>query len=793
MQKMHRAATVIQATFRMHRACVRYRGLKQASAVIQKQYRAHRAAKLQRQLFVRQRHAAVILQAAFRGMKARNQLKTMHSSAALIQSQFRALVVRRRFTALRKAAIFVQRRYRATIYTKHELQQFLQLRKAALTIQSSYRRLVVKRKLQEMHRAAVLIQATFRMHRAYVRFHTWKRASIIIQQHYRTYRTMKLQREKLNGLIGQWDSAAAIQAAHKGMKASQPLKEKHRAAVIIQSTFRMHRQRCFYQKLQWAAKVIQEKYRTNKHRQQALLLSACKEETTPNQIHSQDLNTTKQVQHQHEAAVIIQKHFRAFKARKQVESERGFQAVWRKYKAKKYLSKVEAACRIQAWYRCRRARKRYLALLKAAKIIQGYFCAKLERMRFLKMKASAIIIQRKWRATLFARLAREELILKVSEEKAKIRLLHFTAAAYCHMCAVRIQRAYRIHVAVRNAKKHIHSVISIQRWFRRRLQQKRFIEQYHEIIKTDREAQERRHRQNRAASVIQKAVRRFLLCRRQEKINSSAARIQALWRGYSWRKKNDRTEIRAIRLSLRAVSRNVEEENKLYRRTAHALHHLLTYKHLSAILDALKHLEVVTRLSPLCCENMAESGAISTIFVVIRSCNRSVPCMEVVGYAVQVLLNVAKYEKTTSAVYDAENCVDTLLELLQVYREKPGDKVAEKSASIFTRTCCLLAVLLKTEHCASDVQNRSKVIDRIYRLYKFTVPKHKVNSNTEGLFDKQKQNSCIGFPFIPERSVKTRIVSRLKPQWVLRRDNVEEITNSLQAIQLVMDTLGIPY
>lgn len=39
---------------------------------------------------------------------------------------------------------------------------------------------------------------------------------------------------------------------------------------------------------------------------------------------------------------------------------------------------------------------------------------------------------------------------------------------------------------------------------------------------------------------------------------------------------------------------------------------------------------------------MAESGAVSTIFVVIRSCNRSVPCMEVVGYAVQVLLNVAK-------------------------------------------------------------------------------------------------------------------------------------------------------
>ncbi|XP_060220381.1 abnormal spindle-like microcephaly-associated protein [Meriones unguiculatus] len=786
VQKMHRAATVIQATFRMHRAWVRYQGLKRAAVVIQKQYQAYRAEKLQSQLF-KQKQAAVILQAAFRGMKTRSHLKTMHSSATLIQSKYRALVARRRFIALRKAAVFVQRKYRATICAKHKLHHFLQLRKAAITIQSSYRRLMARKKLQEMHRAAVLIQATFRMHRTYVRFHTWKRASITIQQHYRTYRTIKLQREKL---IRQWNSAVALQDAHERMKASQLVKE-HSAAVIIQSTYRMHRQHCLYQQLRWAAKVIQGKYRAKKKRQQALLPSACEEETTLLPAHFQGLNITEQVQQQHEAALTIQKHFRAFKMRRQMESERGFQAVWRTYKAKKYSSKVEAACRIQAWYRCWRARKGYVALLKAVKIIEGYVCAKLERMRFLKMRASAIIIQRKWRATLSARVAHKNLILKVSEQRAKIRLLHFTAAAYCHMCAFRIQRAYRFHMAVKNATKHVNSVVFIQRWFRRRLQQKRLIEQYHKIIKTEREVQECQLRQNKAASVIQKAVRHFLLRRKQKKMNNSATRIQALWRGYSWRKKNDHTEIKAIRLSLRAVSKNVEEENKLYRRTARALHHLLTYKHLSAILDALKHLEVVTRLSPLCCENMAESGAISTIFVVIRSCNRSVPCMEVVGYAVQVLLNVAKYDKTISAVYDAENCVDTLLELLQMYREKPGDRVPEKSASIFTRTCCLLAVLLKTEHCASDVHSRSKVIDRIYRLYKFTVPKHKINK--EGLFDKQKQNSWTGFACISERSVKSRIISRLKPQWVLRRDNMEEITNSVQAIQLLMDTLGIPY
>lgn len=65
-----------------------------------------------------------------------------------------------------------------------------------------------------------------------------------------------------------------------------------------------------------------------------------------------------------------------------------------------------------------------------------------------------------------------------------------------------------------------------------------------------------------------------------------------------------------------------------------------------------------------------------------------------------IVLASFKYDKTISAIYNAENCVDTLLELLQMYQEKPGNRVAEKRASIFTRTCCLLAVLLKTEQCA---------------------------------------------------------------------------------------------
>lgn len=42
-------------------------------------------------------------------------------------------------------------------------------------------------------------------------------------------------------------------------------------------------------------------------------------------------------------------------------------------------------------------------------------------------------------------------------------------------------------------------------------------------------------------------------------------------------------------------------------------------------------------------------------------------------------------------------------------------------------------------------------------------------------------------------NARPRFFRRLQPEWVLRRENVQEITTPLQAVQLVMDTLGVPY
>ncbi|XP_074207690.1 abnormal spindle-like microcephaly-associated protein isoform X1 [Camelus bactrianus] len=842
------AAITVQKHFKAFKVRKHYLHFRAKVIFVQRRYRALSAVRTQ---------AAVCIQSHYRGFKARASIQRMHLAATRIQSSYRMHRAKADYQARRTAIVVIQNYYRSYVRVKMERKRFLAVQRSVRTLQAAFRGMKVRQKLKDMPEektAALTTQPASCCSGPETRRETGQSSAL---------GSPRLRGAPLTGPLqeaercSQRKAAVTIQKAFRKM-VTRKLETQKRAAVRIQSFLQMAVQRRRFVQQRRAAVTLQQRFRTWQARKQ---LSSYREAAVVLKSHHRAFLSA---EHQREvdsqirsSVIIIQARMKGFlqkrKFQKMKDSAIKIQTVWRRHKARKYLCKVKAACKIQAWYRCRKARTEYLAVLSAVRTAQGCVHARLQRRRFLNMRASTIIIQRKWRAILSGRTAREQFLmmkrhqaacliqanfrgykgrqaflrqksaaltiqrylrarkagrcerrkyveLKKSalvlqaltlEEKTKTRLLCFTAAAFYHLSALRIQRAYKLHVAQKNANnKQVNSAICIQRWFRARLQQKRCLQKYHSIRKIQHESQNCISQQNRAASVIQKAVRRFLLRRKQEKFNDRITKIQALWRGYSWRKKNDCTKMKAIRQRLQCVNREIREENKLYHRTALALHHLLTYKYLSAILEALKHLEVVTRLSSLCCENMAESGAISKIFVLIRSCNRSVPCMEVIGYAVQVLLNVAKYEKTASAVYEMENCIDTLLELLQMYQEKPGDKVADKSRSIFTKTCCLLAVLLKTTNRASDVRSRSKVVDRIYSLYRLTAHKHKVN--TERILCNQKKNSSMSIPFIPETPVRTRTVSRLKPDWVLRRDKVEESMNPLKAIQMLMDTLGIP-
>uniref|UniRef100_A0A8C5UEG3 Calponin-homology (CH) domain-containing protein n=1 Tax=Malurus cyaneus samueli TaxID=2593467 RepID=A0A8C5UEG3_9PASS len=624
--------------------------------------------------------------------------------------------------------------------------------RAARLIQAAWRNYRLKRELklsQERDRAARIIQKSVINFLAHRRILRKENSAIFIQKHWRGFlarRTLfNLKKAKLKEARNK--SAIVIQAAYRGYKARQWV-NKMRAAQVIQAWFRGYKARKEYASVVRATLVIQSHFRTKQLRTRFLQMKLC--------------------------ALTIQRVWRATRTAWMVRQQ--FLAT----------KSHQAACLIQNAYRGFRARKKFVQEKAAAVIIQKHLRAWQEgRLQFMKYNQTrrAVI---KLQAFIRGYLVRK----KISDQKQKKRLLYFTAAAYHHISAIKIQRAYRIHLTLKLAQTQMSSVLLIQRWFRAKMQRKRFLRDYQRLIRLQRAVRGWLKHRNQAAAIIQRNVRAFLTCRRRRKFTGGIIKFQALWRGYSWRKKNDTAKTRALRCSLEKANEKSREENKLGNRTAIAIEHLLKYKHLSYILAALKHLEVATRLSPLCCENMAQSRAIVSIFLLIRSCNRSVPCMDVIRYSVQVLLNLSKYERTTRAVYEAENSIDTLLDLLQMYRGKAGDKVSEKGGSIFTKTCCLLAILSKDSKRALEIRGMPRTVSCIQSLYKLTARKHRMDA--ERTLMRQKTNLVLGgSSSVPATPLRIKTVSRIKPDWVLRKDNMQEVVDPLQAIVMVMDTLGI--
>lgn len=58
--------------------------------------------------------------------------------------------------------------------------------------------------------------------------------------------------------------------------------------------------------------------------------------------------------------------------------------------------------------------------------------------------------------------------------------------------------------------------------------------------------------------------------------------------------------------------------------------------------------------------------------------------------------------------------METLLDLLQMYREKAGDKIADKGGSIFTNACFLLVILVQDEERALVHDTMTTVMLFIY-------------------------------------------------------------------------------
>ncbi|XP_041862907.1 abnormal spindle-like microcephaly-associated protein isoform X2 [Melanotaenia boesemani] len=740
---MHRAATVLQANFKRRKQQLAFRRQCWAACVLQQRFRAQKQKHLEVKHYQEVREAAIVLQAAYRGMKCRQIIEEKHQAASVIQRAYRAHCEHRKYLTLKSAVLTLQRRYQATLKASKQMQQYRMMRDAAVVLQAAYRGQQVRKEVARWDQAATVIQSAFRKHREEVKFQAMRLSAIIIQ---RRYRALLLQRQARGSFLKKKRSAVVLQAAFRGHRVRTEIANMHRAATVLQADFKRRKQQLAFRRQCWAACVLQQRFRAQKQKHLEV----------------------KHYQEVREAAIVLQAAYRGMKCRQIIEE------------------KHQAASVIQRAYLAHHEQLQYLKLKSSALIIQRKYratmAAKAERNNYTKLKQAVITLQRccrAWRA--------KQQILQAAQAE---RTLRFTSAVFHHLCAIKIQRALKAHWALESAKRQIHSVITIQRWLRAKQQRKLYLEDRRKVVKAQGVVRCWLARRHRAAAVIQKAVRKFLLLRRQKRVQQGIVKAQALWRGHCSRRLNDNPRLVKLRHRLRQVSAGVQEEDKLCNKTSSALDYLLRYKHFSYILEALKNLETATRLSPECCERLVESGATNVIFTLIRCCNRSVPCMDVITFSIQILLNLSKYHKTVEAVYSVENSVETLLDLLQRYREKAGDKVAEKGGSIFTKACFLLALLLQDRHRAEEVTKLPNALDRIRSIYRLTARKHKMDA--ERTIIKQKMNASInGSFFIAATPRKSRTAPKFAPDWVLRKDKLKDIVDPLRAIQMVADTMSI--
>ncbi|KAE8610920.1 hypothetical protein XENTR_v10012280 [Xenopus tropicalis] len=874
IKAMHSAATCIQSFYRMYSQRKYYIMYLQAVCTIQQQYRAKKARDHYFNFYQNSRKAATLLQAGFRGMKTRIWIQQMHQAAATIQQAFKSFKERKSYLELKASTILIQRQYRASVLGRAERQKFLKCRSAAICIQAAYRGLREREELKLRHRAAAQIQSLFRMHRQHVSYLANKQAAVVIQRHYRRYRSCKLEHKQYLKLC---NAAIIVQALYRGKKSRKNLRDMHNAATVVQAYYRMHRQRQYYFALQHAVRTTQVRFRANRARVDAVKKYATIRMAVKRIQSAFRARKAARDAEKDSAAIVIQAQWKMHTVRreyvKMTEAAVVIQAVFRGHRTRKMLKAMEvSACLIQAWYRsCRLTRlqraqylsirsaaitiqsafrgmlarrvaereqaaskvrsflvmtpyrKRFLRLRAAAIVLQSHYrmqrikrayemqretalilhrCSKthvpmkyqkenelengthtniqaygtmfssvnyvvikiqaqwrgyIQRRKFVQYKSAALLIQQRYRAY---RLQKSQHRQKLQEQKAAIviqaayrgfkirkhfvrlkqavvtlqmhfravktgryerirytqsrnaviklqacargwlvrkenrmqRLMKIAYTLHIHLCAIKIQRRFKAHLALKRAEKHVSNIIFIQMWYRAKLQRRYYLHYRQKIVTLQRAIRAWLQLRNNAACKIQRSMRDYLQRRRQARAVSGIVKFQALWRGYICRKARDTKAVRVLRKRLQRVSQDVKEEDKLCNRTVVALDYLLSSKHLSFILAALQHLEVATRLSAVCCENMAQSGAVKTIFVLIRSCNRSIPCMEVIKLSVMVLLNLSKYERTVQAVYEVENSVDILLDLMQIFREKAGDKVSDKGGSIFTKTCCLMAI-----------------------------------------------------------------------------------------------------
>jgi len=345
-----------------------------------------------------------------------------------------------------------------------------------------------------------------------------------------------------------------------------------------------------------------------------------------------------------------------------------------------------AAKRIQAIYRSWKAKDYFTYAQVSAKTIQAAWRGTQQRSQYRRSIGSVVLIQRAFRSY---------------DAKRKV--------ATRRNAIVKIQSAVRQYFAVWDFTISILAAIKVQAFWRRALARKNMLT----LIEEREEHENMILQEHSAATVIQRAYLQYLL---ERFMIQGTVEIQRVWRGYHSRSIFTQTlhgftklqsvfRGQCVRKSLsrkissaaaRIAQANIVAKAKpqmiLGKRTSTALLILQRSKRLSEIMTAIRTLETSTKLSPKCCTAFSMTGAHEILYSLIRSCNRSLPHVELLQYILMTLSNVAKHKDLIACISSRES-VDILLDQIQMFRDK--DSIFYLATALLERVVMNVDVLLR--------------------------------------------------------------------------------------------------
>ncbi|XP_014667741.1 PREDICTED: abnormal spindle-like microcephaly-associated protein homolog [Priapulus caudatus] len=793
LKRQREAAIIIQSAYRARCAREAVKVMKEA-----------RASWLQNFAMLAQRHLSVIkLQRCYKNYKARQLAMQRLQSLSVIQKWWRAKLQRLRYLRLRHATVFLQ-----AVIRRRQRQCHL----AATKIQAVVRMWLARRRVRKiqcaatviqvgltvsnltptsigahelgLRCAAVTIQAAVRGRHVRSEYTLLRRATVTIQR--RVTATLAMRRDR-GRYVSTKRSAVVLQAAYRGRACRRRYRQTRAAAVTIQAWWRMITARRRHCELKRAAVVLQRRVRAwrvgrSVRRQYGITRNAA----ITIQAYARGRHMRREMSARHAAARRIQACFRGYRGRRAYQKmqsavlclQRHLRAVvigrahrqrylamraaaivvqsrHRGALARRIVARVRAARQIQAWWRGRTQRRLFLALRRAVVKAQSIQRSRAATRRYLMLKLAALVVQARYRSRAHAR--RQQ------------RKFHKVRGA-----AITIQAWARGHLARRHLARTARAAVAVQAWWRGRVARQAYQRLRSAVIVSQTRyratvlatEQSRRYAELRRAALVLQSVTRGRRCRRQVALLRAARVVQATVRCCVARLPVHISLMYGIFVAAQAavgvgVSDTLAEDDSVPRLT-----------------------DVVTRWSPVSCERVAASGGIRVLYTLIRRCNRSIPNMELIHYSVSILFNLAKYDKTLCAVADEPTCMDTLVDLMMIYREK--------GLKIFMQTCNLLAILCLNAGKAEEVRQNAKLSGRIVSIHTLTQRKYKLEEQRQAAKVRRlASQSFTGNASMMSVSHVGHQRVHVQPAWSLRQCQLSNNTNPLQVIKLLTEVCGL--